>query len=232
MKKLIVVITLLLNTSFYGQEKTYYTEDFKELPSADNAIYYSTHEDFNGGTQRKTYYIDGTIKNSAQFSNIKKGTREGISETWFKNGVKESVTLYKKNKLEGTQTRYYESGKVKRTEKYENDSFINGTCYDENGNEIDFFPYFVRPEFPGGLSQFYKHVARSFKVPNNTKGTIKVKFVVQVDGTVSDFEILKGLNQEMNAEALRVLLQSPAWIPGKVDGKVARISHSIPITIR
>jgi hypothetical protein len=35
----------------------------------------------------------------------------------------------------------------------------------------------------------------------------------------------------MNFEALRILFNSPLWIPGKVDGKAARVKFSIPLTI-
>lgn len=69
-------------------------------------------------------------------------------------------------------------------------------------------------------------------MPNGAKGTIKVKFVVQADGKLREFEILEGLNYDMNVEVLRILHSSPPWTPGKIDGEIADISYSIPITIK
>ncbi|WP_157824493.1 energy transducer TonB [Flavobacterium sp. ALD4] len=141
------------------------------------------------------------------------------------------MAFYVKDKLEGIQTGFYENGQVKRSETFENNEFIDGKCFDENGTEIAFFPYYVKPEFPGSIKEFYKYVGENFKSPNSAKGRIKVDFVVEIDGTLKDFKIIEGLNYDMNVEALRVLFNSPLWIPGKVDGKDARVEFSIPLTI-
>lgn len=232
MKKSLALLALLLSISIYSQKKIYYTEDFKELRSTEGATYYSTYEDTKEGTNRITYYIDGSMRNKDQFSNFKKRILNGTSQSWFKSGAKGSVFQYSKGKLEGIQTTYYENSQVKRLENYKNGEFIDGKCFDETGTEIVFFPYLVKPQFPGGISEFYKYVGENFKSPNSAKGRIKVDFVVEIDGTLKDFKITEGLNYDMNVEALRVLFNSPLWIPGKVDGKDDRVKFSIPITIR
>lgn len=232
MKKLLLLFVLFCSVQFFAQEKVYFTEDFKELPSADNAIYYTIYEDSQEGTLRTTYYLDNTLFSKDHFSNYKKRILNGTSEKWYKNGAKEMLAIYIKGKQEGIQTRYFENGQVKRTENYNNGEFVGGKCFDENGTEIAFFPYYVKPEFPGGINEFYKYVGKNFKSPNSAKGKIKVGFVVEIDGSLKDFIILEGLNYHMNVEALRVLFNSPLWIPGKVDGRDARVKFSIPITIR
>lgn len=232
MKKLLLLFVLFCSVQFFAQEKVYFTEDFKELPSADNAIYYTIYEDSQEGTLRTTYYLDNTLFSKDHFSNYKKRILNGTSEKWYKNGAKEMLAIYTKGKQEGIQTRYFENGQVKRTENYNNGEFVGGKCFDENGTEIAFFPYYVKPEFPGGINEFYKYVGKNFKTPNNAKGKINVGFVVEIDGSLKDFIILEGLNYHMNVEALRVLFNSPLWIPGKVDGRDARVKFSIPITIR
>jgi hypothetical protein len=62
-----------------------------------------------------------------------------------------------------------------------------------------------KPEFPGGIKEFYKYVGENFKSPNSAKGQIKVAFVVQIDGTLKDFKIIEGLNSDMNVEALGII---------------------------
>jgi hypothetical protein len=56
-----------------------------------------------------------------------------------------------------------------------------------------FFSYYIKPEFPGGIKEFYKYVGENFKSPNSAKGQIKVAFVVQIDGTLKD-QNNEGLN--------------------------------------
>jgi hypothetical protein len=232
MKKLLVLFVLLSSFHFYAQEKIYYTKDFKELNNIDGATYYSTYEESENGTQRKTYYLDGSIRNTDQFSNLKRKIRNGRAETWYKNGSKKTVAIYIKDKLEGAQTGYYENGQVKRIENFKNNKFIDGKCFDENGTEIAFFAYHINPVFPGGMTAFYKYVGENFNAPNSAKGRIEVNFVVEIDGALRDFKITEGLNYAMNVEALRVLFNSPPWIPGKIDGEDASVAFSIPITIR
>lgn len=232
MKNTFVLFVLLFSVHFYSQKKVYYTEDFKELRSAEGATYYSTYEDTKEGTTRTTYFVDGTKRNYDQFSNFKKRTLNGTSESWYESGTKELTSFFIKGKQEGQLTRYYENGQIKRSENYRNNEFIDGKCFDENGTEITFFPYYVQPEFPGGMNEFYKYIGKNFKCPNSAKGQIKVVFVVQIDGTLKDLKIIEGLNYDMNVEALRVLFYSPLWISGKVDGKDAPVKFSIPITIK
>lgn len=232
MKKLLLLFVLFCSIHFYAQKRIYFTEDFKELPSVENATYYSIYEDHKEGTQRTTYYIDNTIYKRDQFSNYKKRILNGTSESWYKSGTKQTLAFYIKGKLEGVQTRYFENGQVKRTENFEKDKFVDGKCFNENGIEIDFFPYYVKPEFPGGMKAFYDYVANNFKSPNSAKGEIKIGFHVELDGTLNHFEVIKSLNKEMDLAAIRLLVNSPKWTPGKIDGKEARVKFGIPITVQ
>jgi protein TonB len=232
MKNLLVLFVFLSSFYFYAQEKIYFTEDFKELPSADNAIYYTIYEESPEGTVRTTCYLDNSLFTKDHFSNYKRRILNGTSQKWHKNGNKKSVFLYVKGKQAGIQTRYYENGQVKRTESFKNGEFVAGKCFDENGTEIEFFPYYIKPEFPGGMKAFYDYVANNFKSPNGGKGEIKIGFYVELDGTLNHFEVIKSINKEMDLSAIRLLLNSKRWTPGKVDGREARVKYSIPITIR
>jgi hypothetical protein len=231
MKKLLLLFVLFCSIHFYAQKRIYFTEDFKELPSVENATYYSIYEDNVEGTQRTTYYIDNTIYKRDQFSNYKKRILNGTSESWHKNGAKQTLSIYIKGKQEGIQTRYFENGQVKRLENFKNGKFVDGKCFDQNGTEIDFFPYYVKPEFPGGMKAFYDYVANNFKSPNSGRGEIKIGFYVELDGTLNHFEVVKSINKEMDLSAIRLLVNSPRWIPGKIDGKEARVKFGIPINV-
>ena len=78
MKKSITVIILLFSLSFYAQKYIYFTEKFKELPSAEGVTYYNTYENVKEGTQKKTCFLDGTLRNSDFFSNYRKRIKNGV----------------------------------------------------------------------------------------------------------------------------------------------------------
>ena len=110
MKNLLAVFVLLSSITFYAQKKVYFTEDFKELPSADNATYYTIYEESPEGTLRTTYYLDNSLFTKDHFSNYKGRILNGTSEKWYKNGTKQMLAIYSKGKQEGVQTRYFENG--------------------------------------------------------------------------------------------------------------------------
>ena len=64
------------------------------------------------------------------------------------------------------------------------------------------------------------------------KATVNVSFIVEADGNVSNVKIERGVNEPLDAEALRVVAASPKWKPGVVDGKKVRTKITIPVEFR
>ena len=89
------------------------------------------------------------------------------------------------------------------------------------------------PQFPGGNGELYKFIARNYKVPNVTGliGKVFVSFVVEVDGSLSDFKILKDLGRGTGEEAIRVLKLSPLWKPGVRKDRKVRVKYELPISL-
>ncbi|MDI1307323.1 MAG: M56 family metallopeptidase [bacterium] len=92
----------------------------------------------------------------------------------------------------------------------------------------------IKPEFPGGLLAFYKFIGSNFKTPSGLKGNGKVyiTFMIEKDGSLSEFEILRDMGFGTGEEAIRVLKLSPKWIPGKENNEPVRVKYSLPITIQ
>lgn len=105
-----------------------------------------------------------------------------------------------------------------------NDS--NGTIYSNAGIE-------KRPDFPGGMQEFYKYIATNYKTPNvaGLSGKVYVSFVVEKDGSLDDIKIIRDIGHGTAEEAIRVLSNSPKWIPGEQQGKKVRVLYSLPINI-
>jgi hypothetical protein len=95
----------------------------------------------------------------------------------------------------------------------------------------------TRPTFPGGMSKFYEFVGANFKISkevtdNKIKGNLYVTFIVEKNGSLSEYKILKDRGYGTGEEAIRVLKLSPNWIPGTVDGKPVRVEYSLPTQIQ
>ncbi|MXO05029.1 energy transducer TonB [Flavobacterium sp. HBTb2-11-1] len=93
----------------------------------------------------------------------------------------------------------------------------------------------IKPEFPGGLNEFYKYISQNYIIPKekpiNVKGKVVATFVVEKDGSLNDIKIIKDVGFNTGTEAIRVLKSSPKWISGKLEGQDVRVLYVIPITI-
>lgn len=91
----------------------------------------------------------------------------------------------------------------------------------------------TQPEFPGGIVAFYTFIGANFKVPAELKGSGKVvlTFMIEKDGSLSEFEILKDIGFGTGEEVIRVLKHSPKWIPGKKNNEYVRVKYSFPIQV-
>ncbi|WKL47055.1 M56 family metallopeptidase [Flavobacterium pectinovorum] len=94
-----------------------------------------------------------------------------------------------------------------------------------------------QPEYPGGIEEFYKLVGMNFKIPaavskQKLEGKAIIEFMVERDGSLSEFKIVKDLGYGIGNEAIRAIKLSPKWIPGTKDGKPARVLYTMPITVQ
>src|SRR5258708_4295522 len=90
-----------------------------------------------------------------------------------------------------------------------------------------------RPVFPGGDDAFYKFLSKNLKWPVSDdidiQGHVLISFIVEKDGSLTNFKVEKKLRPEMDAEARRVLKKSLKWIPGIKNGKAIRAKYMVPI---
>ncbi len=90
------------------------------------------------------------------------------------------------------------------------------------------------PEFPGGIGAFSKYLGKNVRYPakmrdEGVQGRVIISFIVERDGELSDVRVVRGVADEIDKEALRVVLASPKWIPGTQNGKTVRVAYSVPI---
>jgi beta-lactamase regulating signal transducer with metallopeptidase domain len=91
----------------------------------------------------------------------------------------------------------------------------------------------VKPEYPGGITAFYKFINANVALPKGVKGHIKttVSFIVEPDGSISGIKVLKTDNEAFANEIIKVLGKMEKWKPGTIEGQPVRTSYILPVTI-
>jgi protein TonB len=90
------------------------------------------------------------------------------------------------------------------------------------------------PMFPGGEPALMKYIGEHTQYPeiakeNNIQGKVIVRFCVTPKGGVSQVSVLKGVDPELDKEAMRVVTTLPAFKPGKQGGKPVPVWYMVPI---
>jgi protein TonB len=86
----------------------------------------------------------------------------------------------------------------------------------------------------GGMSAFYKYVSENIKYTAQARrmrveGKVFVEFVVEKDGTLTQFTVVKGIGAGCDEEAIRIMQEAPAWEPGKQRGRPVKQRMVLPI---
>ena len=110
------------------------------------------------------------------------------------------------------------------------DARYEGKLYDLGSVEI-------APEYQGGQSALGKYLASRLRYPvrareNKIQGKVYIGFIVEKNGSLGDFKVIRGIGGGCDEEAIRVLRSAPAWKAGMVNGKPVRTSYVLPITFQ
>ena len=94
-----------------------------------------------------------------------------------------------------------------------------------------------QPTYPGGDEARIKFLQENMKYPEEAKelgvqGKVFVTFVVEVDGSITDVKVLRGIGSGCDDEAIRVVKSMPKWVPGKQRGVPVRVQFNLPINFK
>lgn len=94
-----------------------------------------------------------------------------------------------------------------------------------------------QPTFPGGAEALVNFIKENLRYPaacvkDSIEGRVTLSFIVEKDGTISTIEPMRSPNEDLTAEAIRVVAAMPKWIPGKQRGQAVRVKYVIPITFK
>ena len=96
-----------------------------------------------------------------------------------------------------------------------------------------------KPSFNGGnAADFSKWVNERLVYPKEAKdkkieGRLVLSFVITEKGKMTDVRVLRGADPLLDAEAVRVVSSSPAWVPGKnKDGEYVPVTYTFPVIFK
>ncbi|MDR1743542.1 MAG: energy transducer TonB [Dysgonamonadaceae bacterium] len=92
----------------------------------------------------------------------------------------------------------------------------------------------IDPFFTGGSGEMNRFISRSLKYPpeaakNDKQGLVVYNFIVEKDGTLTNFELMHRADSLLNEEALRIIKSMPPWQPAKYKGEIVRARAYVPM---
>lgn len=224
----------------YAQDTIAYNENSEIVDFKSSEIYtYTINEAFDGNFDSisRTYYANGNLKVERTFDRDSENERrlyQGMHKHWYESGKPFFTENYKNGILNGSLVAFHENGKIRRRDLFKKGKLVTGKVWDENGNELEYFPHFKKPEFPGGqfaLNQFLKNNIRLPEyIKKGEKHKVIVQFTLDTSGKVSKYKIIESPEDRFYLlETLRVLDAMPAWEPAESFGDKISIRYKLPV---
>jgi protein TonB len=99
---------------------------------------------------------------------------------------------------------------------------------------VDFLPSEDMLKFPGNILEY---LARNIRYPildqeTGISGRVICQFVIDTDGSIIDFQIVRGVSPTIDREARRVVESMPKWSPGMQRGKPVKVRYTLPIVFK
>ncbi|ULQ56487.1 TonB family protein [Flavihumibacter rivuli] len=157
-------------------------------------------------------------------------------------GMIDSIASFKDNLAHGDWWKVNDTGKLVRTVRYDKgkavplkDTISAKTLPDSIAQKLALSE--KESEFPGGLSGWAAYLNKNMKYPERAvsseiQGTVIVQFIVDKEGNVLDPMIYQSVEWSIDQEALRIIKQSPKWVPAMQDGRKVKSYKRQPITFR
>ena len=93
------------------------------------------------------------------------------------------------------------------------------------------------PQFPGGEVALMKYLMTHVQYPenaakNNIDGRVIVQFVIDKNGEIGEVKVVRSVNEELDAEAVRVIKTLPKFEPGRQNGEPVNVWYTLPVMFK
>lgn len=200
-------------------------------------------------TANKSGFLDTSNPKTATVywtADGKQQVKDGHGQAQYKSKVRslrdstqfvtfEEEGLYENGMKQGTWTGRYSDNSYFFTETFDKGVCLGGKSRPFNEDSTTYTIREMAPEFKGGMEGLGHFLNSNLRYPvsaqrDRAQGRVFISFVVCEDGSLCDYEILKGVHPAIDEEALRVTkAMSGRWQPGVQRGKKVRVRYNLPI---
>lgn len=235
----LLMLGLIVSLTTSAQDTLWISKRGTVIPSKDSAESYNVIYKSKSDKQEVKvilYLKDGTIEKEINYLPYSTKTLHGLVRTYINGKVVDERT-YAKNLLQGSHRTFWGNGNLKRNDVYERDSLVGGKCFGFNGGDTTWFAYKIQASFPGGTDSLRQYLAKHVNYPPDARktgigGTVKVRFTITKDGSLSDIKLLNNVDPFLDKEAMRVVSEMPRWLPAMIDGKAVNTLFILPVVFR
>lgn len=189
----------------------------------------------NGLIKEIKYHENDNLYNIAYYDLNQKSAKVGNELEYYHDGktIKKNLNRVAGN-YDGKQEVFYENGKLKTSVTYKDNQIVDSASWDTAGNSIPYLG-FIKKAQPG--YNINEYVAKNINYPNkarnkNIQGTVKMRFYIERNGTISNIKPEGETIPYLTDEALRVMANCDRWQPAMYEGFVIRSRFIYPIRFR
>ncbi|HEV3221928.1 MAG TPA: energy transducer TonB [Puia sp.] len=248
MKVILVICFSLTSFSVFSQTKEdFFSLDAQWKPTTLNSGVYLIwrHEKNDGNWQWDYYHKWGPMIKSETYLDRAGSILNGRICIYNKIGNLDSTGFFDHGKKEGSfyKLKSYSEDSIRfiREYNYKQDSLIETTdlIADGSGKKEKDSVYTSESEYPGGIKRWEAYLYRQLEYPRRAldekiTGQVRISFIVDENGNILIDFIIKSREYSLDQESIRIIKESPRWIPGKKGGVNSKSyrSQSINFDIR
>ncbi|RYF62425.1 MAG: energy transducer TonB [Cytophagaceae bacterium] len=179
----------------------------------------------------KQQVIDGNGK--AVFTFVNPSKTDSTKQARY---VEQGEYVY--GKKQGLWTGHYDDNSYDYEELYDKGVLQSGKSRRGENAPVAYTVSEQQPEFKGGMQGLGQFLASNLRYPadaqrSREQGQVFVSFVVCTDGSLCDYEVIKGVSPTVDREALRVVkAMNGKWQPGVQRGEPVRVKYNLPINFK
>ena len=181
------------------------------------------------------YYKNGAKK--SEYSYVR-DSLNGDAVLYYENGVIQEKSTYVRNLKEGLSMEYMEDSTLVVTKEYKHGVVVKEKypfrlATDSTNFDSDIVKNkdLILPHFPNGDDAMTKFIDKNLVYPSEARrqeihGEVITQFVVEVDGRLTDIQVIQSVHPLLDNEALRVAKLMPKWVPALKKGKPIKVKFT------
>ncbi len=181
------------------------------------------------------WYKDGALMDHGKYLRSATETERDSLKQRQARGEELAPTMNWEGLKDSTWEYFHENGVRSGVEHYLSGKLMDAQYWHEDGSEVA--PGVVvskMPEYPGGLRPLMNYLSSNITYPKKARnkgiqGTVYISFVVNEEGVLESFDIVRSVHPDLDREAMRVVRSMPKWQPALAQNRPVKVQYNLPI---